>query len=59
LAVVVSTQLLTLVCLSVGSLKNVDMDDKSAMIRRFINPAVYTTSHQWDDGEIWARGAQL
>ncbi|ELR20785.1 Lsorbosone dehydrogenase [Acanthamoeba castellanii str. Neff] len=41
---------------SVGSLKNVDMDDKSAMIRRFINPAAYTTSHQWDDGEIWARG---
>jgi hypothetical protein len=33
------------------------MDDKSAMIRRFINPAAYTTSHQWNDGEIWARGA--
>jgi glucose/arabinose dehydrogenase len=37
-------------------LKNVDQDDKSAMIRRFIRPAEFTESQRWESGEIWARG---
>jgi glucose/arabinose dehydrogenase len=41
---------------SVGSLKNVDRDDTSAMIRRFVNPAAYVTAQSWQEGEIWARG---
>lgn len=44
------------VACSVGSHFNVDRDDTSAMIRRFLNPAALTEAIDWNTGEIWARG---